>query len=126
MFKKRWGQPTTTIGLISHKNINFARAAHFFLHLPLVLHDYNDKNSTNLHVTRFTEEMYVFLFTSFSLQLIFTLVAASISHFLTAAIKFSCFSSEEIGLRYFNSRSFAAKTRGVLEMQTFTPSNMKG
>ena len=35
MFKKRWGQPTTTIGLISHKNINFARAAHFFLHLPL-------------------------------------------------------------------------------------------
>ena len=35
MFKKRWGQPTTTICLISHKNINFARAAHFFLHLPL-------------------------------------------------------------------------------------------
>ena len=92
----------------------------------VVLHDYNDKNSTNLPVTRFTEEMYVFLFTFISLQLIFTLVAASISHFLTAAIKFSCFSSEEIGLRYFNSRSLAAKTRGVLEMQTFTPSYMKG
>ena len=88
----------------------------------VVLHDYNDKNSTNLPVTRFTEEMYVFLF----LQLIFTLVAASISHFLTAAIKFSCFSSEEIGLRYFNSRSLAAKTRGVLGMHTFTPSYMKG
>ena len=31
----------------------------------VVLHDNNDKNSTNLPVTRFTEEMYVFLFTSF-------------------------------------------------------------
>ena len=37
----------------------------------------------------------------FSLPFIFTLVAASISHFLTAAIKFSCFSSKEIGLRGF-------------------------
>ena len=37
----------------------------------------------------------------FSLQLIFTLVAASISHFLTAAIKSSCFSSTEIDLRCF-------------------------
>ena len=92
----------------------------------VVLHDYNDKNSTNLPVTRFTEKMYVFLFTFISLQLIFTLVAASISHFLTAAIKFSCFSSEEIGLRCFNSRSLTAKTRGVLEMQTFTPSYMNG
>ena len=92
----------------------------------VVLHDNNDKNSTNLPVTRFTEEMYVFLFTFISLQLIFTLVAASISHFLTAAIKLSCFSSEEIGLRCFNSRSLTAKTRGVLEMQTFTPSYMKG
>ena len=35
----------------------------------------------------------------FSLPLIFTLVAASISHFLTSAIKFSCFFfSNEIGL----------------------------
>ena len=92
----------------------------------VVLHDYNDKNSTNLPVTRFTEEMYVFLFTSFSLQLIFTLVAASISHFLPAAIKFSCFSSEEIGLRYFNSRSLAPKTRGVLEMRNFHPQLHEG
>ena len=37
----------------------------------------------------------------FSLPLIFTLVAASISHFLTAAIKFSCYSSNEIGLLCF-------------------------
>ena len=73
----------------------------FLCMFAVVLHDYNDKNSTNFPVTRFMEEMYVFLFTSFSLQLIFTLVAANISHFLTAAIKFSCFSSEEIGLRCF-------------------------
>ena len=36
-----------------------------------------------------------------ALPLIFTLVAASISHFLTAAIKFSCYSSNEIGLLFF-------------------------
>ena len=37
----------------------------------------------------------------FSLPLIFTLVAASISHFVTATIKFSCYSSNEIGLLCF-------------------------
>ena len=52
------------------------------------------------------EMLYVFLFTVFSLPLIFTLVAAGIFHFLTTAIKFSCFSSNEIGLcLFFISRS---------------------
>ena len=37
----------------------------------------------------------------FSLPLIFALVAASISHFLTAAIKLSCFSSNEFGVPCF-------------------------
>ena len=41
--------------------------------------------------------IYVFLFAFFSLLLIFTLVAARISHFLAVPIKFSCFSSNEIG-----------------------------
>ena len=43
----------------------------------------------------------------FSLPLIFTLMAAHISHFLTAAVKFSCSSSNEIGLLcfFFISRS---------------------
>ena len=41
--------------------------------------------------------VHVFLFPFF----IFTLVAASISHFLTAAKKFSCFSANEIGPRCF-------------------------
>ena len=50
--------------------------------------------------------MYVFLFTLFSLPLIFTLVAASIFHFLTTAIKFFFFFSNEIGLcLLFISRS---------------------
>ena len=38
----------------------------------------------------------------FSLLLIFTLLAASISLFLTAPIKFSCFSSNEIGFLCFS------------------------
>ena len=48
----------------------------------------------------------MFLFTFiFSLPLIFTLVAASISHFLTAAIKFSRFSSKKRSPLFFISRS---------------------
>ena len=79
----------TKIGLISKKS-NFARAAHFlctflyrcFAQLQL-------ETSTSFPVTCFMEEMlYVFLFTFFPLSLIFTQVAASISHFLTAATKF--------------------------------------
>ena len=74
---KETGQKITT-GLIS----NFARAAHFFVHFyAVVLHDY----------TRFMEEMsQVFLLPFFLLPLTFTLVAAIISHFFTAARKFSC------------------------------------
>ena len=39
--------------------------------------------------------------------LIFTLEAASISHFLTATIKFSCYCSNEIGLLCFLSLALA-------------------
>ena len=39
----------------------------------------------------------------FPLLLVFTLVAASISHFLTAPFKFSCFCSNKIGLLCFLS-----------------------
>ena len=49
------------------------------------------------------EMLYVVLFTIFSLPPIFYLVAASISHFLTAAIKLSCYSSNEIDLICFLS-----------------------
>ena len=47
------------------------------------------------------EMLYVVLFNFFSLPLIFTMVTASISHFLTAAIKFLCYSSNGIDLLYF-------------------------
>ena len=49
----------------------------------------------------------MFLFTFFPLLHIFILVAASISHFLTAAIKFSCLSSNKIDLFCFLSLSLA-------------------
>ena len=60
----------------------------------------------NYLVTRFVEEMsYVFLFDFFSfpafLPLIFTWVAASISHFFTATTKSFVFSSHEICLLVF-------------------------
>ena len=47
------------------------------------------------------------VFFSFSLPLNFILLAASISHFLTAAMKFSCFSSIEIRLLCFRSLALA-------------------
>ena len=47
------------------------------------------ETSRNFLVTRFMEEsLYVVLFPYFWLPLIFTLVPASISHFLRGAIKF--------------------------------------
>ena len=50
----------------------------------------------------------VFMFTFvFSLPLIFTLLAASISHFLTSAMKFSCFPSNDIFFLCFQSLALA-------------------
>ena len=46
------------------------------------------------------EMLCVVLFTFFLMPLIFALVAASISHFLTPSIKFSCYSSNEIGCSF--------------------------
>ena len=57
------------------------------------------ETSRNLIVTRFIEEMlYAFSAHLFSMLLICTLVAGSISHFLTAVIKFSFFYSNIISL----------------------------
>ena len=63
----------------------------------------------NFLVTRFMEEMsYLFLFAIFfSLPPIFTLVAASISQFLTAATIFSCCSSNKKRLHSFLSLAVA-------------------
>ena len=76
----------TTIGLFSKKTYNFARAAHSFCaSLCRCFARPQRETSKNFLVTRFMEEMsYLLLFTFFH-SLIFTLVAARISHFLTAA-----------------------------------------
>ena len=75
------GKKTTTIGLISKKptlHVQYAFLVHFF---AVVLHDCSVKfPCRNFLVTRFMEGMSdVFLFTLFSLSLIFTRAAASIS-----------------------------------------------
>ena len=64
----------TIIGLtLKPKKNNFARAAHFLVHFfAVVLHDFNVKLPETRLVIRSLEEMsYVFLFTVFSLPLIF-------------------------------------------------------
>ena len=101
---KRW---KTTIGLISKSN--FARAAHLFFctFLCRCFARLQRETSRNFLVTRFMEEMsYVFPFTFFSAHFHLALVAASISHFVTAATKFSCFSSnKKMSPLFFISRS---------------------
>ena len=79
----------TTIGLISKKKNNFARAAHFFCtFLCRCFAPLQRETSRNFLVTRFVEAMsYLFLLTFFH-SLIFTLVVAMISNFLTAGKKF--------------------------------------
>ena len=99
----------TTIGLISKKS-NFARAAHFFCtFLCRCFARLQRETSRNFLVTRFMEEMsYVFSFTFFFTAAHFhlALVAASISHFVTVATKFSrCSSNKKISPSFFISRS---------------------
>ena len=86
----------TSVGWVIRKK---QRAAHIFVHfLAVVLGDYNVKlpETSKLQVLYMEEMSYVFLFTLFFPAVHFSLVAASISHFLTAAIKFSSFSSNYI------------------------------
>ena len=99
----------TTIGLISKKS-NFARAAHFFCtFLCRCFARLQRETSRNFLVTLFMEEMsYVFSFIFFFTVGYFhlALVAASISHFVTAATKFSCCSSlKKMSPLFFISRS---------------------
>ena len=58
----------------------------------------------------------VFLFTLFSLPLSFTLLAASMSHFLTTAIKFSYFSSNKIDFFCFLPPSVSIADRLDVEI----------
>ena len=59
-----------------------------------------------MYVAKILFPVFMFAFI-FSLPLIFTLLAAGISHFLTAAMKFSCFSSNEIRVLCFQSLALA-------------------
>ena len=81
------------MGLISKSN--FACAAHFFgTFLCRCFARLQQETSRNFLVTCFMEEMsYVFPFTAAHFHL--ALVAAPISHFVTAATKFSCCSSNK-------------------------------
>ena len=83
-------QKKKTIGLISKKQLCTCSTL-FCTFLCRCFARLQRETSRNFLVTRFMEEMlYVVLFTFFSLPLIFTfMIAASISHFLTAAVKFS-------------------------------------
>ena len=101
MLTKRLRQRKQQKKKISKKKKTSLDVQHtFFVHFfAVVLHDDSVKlpETSQLHV--FWRKCCVWscsLF--FTLPLIFTLVAASISHFLTAAIKFSCYSSNKIGL----------------------------
>ena len=88
---------------------NFARAAHFFcIFLCRCFAQLQGETSRNFLVTRFMEELlYVFSCTIFTVaHFHLALVVASISHFVTAATKFSCCSSnKEMSPVFFICRS---------------------
>ena len=92
-----------------NNNHDFACAAHFFVHCFAFVLQLQGEISQNFLVTRFMEEItYVFLFPILSLPLIFTSVAISIFHFLTAATKINCyvlFFFNEIRLLCYPSQS---------------------
>ena len=78
----------TAIGLISKKATLHVQHTFFCTFLCRCFARLQRETSRNFLVTRFMEEMsYLLLFTFFH-SLIFTLVAARISHFLTAAKTF--------------------------------------
>ena len=81
----------TTMCLTSKKS-NFARVAQFVCtFLCRYFARLHRETSRNFLVTGVIEKIsHVFMFIFFSVSLIFTLMAASISYFLTAATQFSC------------------------------------
>ena len=103
------GDGNENVGLIITKTTLHVQHTFFAHFIAVVLHDYNVKlpETSELHILPGTDVVCVPANSFFSLPLIFTLVTASISHFLTAAIKFSRFSSNEIGLFIPRSSSFS-------------------
>ena len=80
----------------------FARAAHFFVHFfVIVLHDFNVRETSQLHVL-WRKKSYMFLRSMFvSLPLILTLLAANICHFLITALNFFMFFSSAMNFVSF-------------------------
>ena len=80
----------------------FARAAHFFVHFfVIVLHDFNVRETSQLHVF-WRKKSYMFLRSMFvSLPLILTLLAANICHFLITALNFFMFFSSAMNFVSF-------------------------
>ena len=98
----------TTIGLISKKS-NFARAAHFFLYISLPLFfttttwNFQKLLSYTFYGGNVVRVLVHFFFTAAHFHLA---LVASISHFVTAATKFSCCSSnKKMSPLFFISRS---------------------
>ena len=99
----------TTIGLISKKS-NFASAAHFFLYISLPLicttttWNFQKLLSYTFYWGNVVRVPVHFFFTAAYFHL--ALVATNISHFVTAATKISCCSSDKkMSYLFFISRS---------------------
>ena len=99
----------TAIGLISKKS-NFARAAHFFLYISLPLFfttttwNFQKLLSHTFYGGTVVRFLVHYFFTAAYFYL--SLAASSISHFVTATTKFSCYSSnKKVSPLFFISRS---------------------
>ena len=103
---KSWNtkEKVKTTRMIKKKGLrkyNFARTAHFFVHFSVVaLPDYNVKlpEISHLHVL-LRKHVCIPVYPFFHCRPFSPwCMAGSISHFLTAAVTFSCFSTNGIGL----------------------------
>ena len=113
-----------SVGLISTKTTLHMQHTFIVHFIAIVLHNYNAKlpDTSLLHVL--PRKSFLYSCSLLSLLLIFTLVFASISHFLTAAKKFSCFSFNKIGLLCFLSLTLALSLLST-SMQTLKLSQKK-
>ena len=118
--RRRQRKQPKTISRSSQQNNNFAHAAHFFVHFfAITLHDYNEKlpETSWLHVLCAPVHFF-WGCRSFSPGGRQPLL------FLTAAVKLSCFSSNEIGLLCFLSLALALSLLSM-SMQTLRLSGKK-
>ena len=118
--RRRQRKQPKTISRSSQQNNNFVHAAHFFCtFLRRCFARLQRQTPRNFLVTRFIRSCSLFLW----LPLIFTLVAARLS-FFSPLIKFSWFSSNEIGLLCFLSLALALSLLSM-SMQTLRLSGKK-